>query len=145
MYLSNVEKGGETVFPSSEPDKTVKDDTWSDCGKRGIAVKPMKGDALLFFSLNPDASPDESSLHSGCPVISGEKWSATKWIHVNAFDLPMKDPSKCENEDPRCEEWAAVGECSKNVAYMVGEGEFLGSCRKACKACNPGTAKAATK
>ena len=35
------------------------------------AVKPRKGDALLFFSLNPNALPDEMSLHTGCPVIEG--------------------------------------------------------------------------
>ncbi|CAI7739256.1 unnamed protein product [Closterium sp. NIES-53] len=37
MYLSNVEKGGETAFPESEEDTVLKDDSWSDCGKKGIA------------------------------------------------------------------------------------------------------------
>ncbi|KAG7018657.1 putative prolyl 4-hydroxylase 4, partial [Cucurbita argyrosperma subsp. argyrosperma] len=32
----------------------------SDCAKKGIAVKPRKGDALLFFSLHPNAVPDTS-------------------------------------------------------------------------------------
>lgn len=45
------------------------------------AVKARKGNALLFFSMKPDGSFDSASLHSGCPVIKGEKWSATKWIH----------------------------------------------------------------
>ncbi|XP_020528807.1 probable prolyl 4-hydroxylase 7 [Amborella trichopoda] len=83
MYLSDVEKGGETVFPLSEAMYVQpKDDgSWSDCAKRGYAVKPKKGDAILFFSLQPDASLDTSSLHGSCPVISGVKWSATKWIH----------------------------------------------------------------
>ncbi|XP_039040275.1 probable prolyl 4-hydroxylase 4, partial [Hibiscus syriacus] len=63
MYLTNVTKGGETVFPEAE------------------VLKPKRGDALLFFSLYPNAIPDPSSLHAGCPVIEGEKWSATKWIH----------------------------------------------------------------
>ena len=38
------------------------------------------GMALLFYSLTPDAkTQDEASMHTGCPVLSGTKWSATKW------------------------------------------------------------------
>nr|TKS05798.1 putative prolyl 4-hydroxylase 7 [Populus alba] len=91
MYLSDVKKGGETVFPASEAKGSkAKDDSWSDCAKKGYAVKPNKGDALLFFSLHPDATPDPASLHASCPVIEGEKWSATKWIHVRSFSEPVK-------------------------------------------------------
>lgn len=135
MYLSDVIKGGETVFPRSEDRGGVKDDTWSGCGKTGVAVKPRKGDALLFFSLHPSAVPDESSLHTGCPVLEGEKWSATKWIHVAAFEKPRPKNGSCSNEDEKCEEWAAYGECQKNPAYMVGTKEWPGACRKACKLC----------
>ncbi|KAJ7521897.1 hypothetical protein O6H91_19G073400 [Diphasiastrum complanatum] len=135
MYLSNVVKGGETVFPASTEDSQYKDDSWSDCGKRGVAVKPRKGDALLFFSLFPNATPDESSLHSGCPVIEGEKWSATKWIHVASFEKPKSNTHVCEDGHHQCGEWAAVGECTKNPAYMVGTPEWPGSCRKSCKVC----------
>ena len=28
---------------------------------------------------------DYSSLHGSCPTTMGEKWSATKWIHVSTF------------------------------------------------------------
>ena len=101
-------------------------------------MKPRKGDALLFFSLHPDATTDETSLHTGCPVLRGEKWSATKWIHVASFQQPVRDPAACTNEDPRCQEWAASGECKENVPFMIGEGEFVGSCRKACRACGSG-------
>lgn len=100
-----------------------------------FSVKPEKGDALLFFSLSVDAKPDESSLHSSCPVIRGEKWSATKWIHVASFDGPGQDPDKCENNDPSCEAWAAAGECTKNPGFMVGTANSLGSCRLACGVC----------
>ena len=37
------------------------------------------GDALLFYNLKPDSSQDFSSLHTGCPVLQGVKWTATKW------------------------------------------------------------------
>lgn len=136
MYLSNVEKGGETIFPQSEnKDSQPKDDTWSDCAKNGYAVKTRKGDALLFFGLHPDASTDTDSLHGSCPVIEGEKWSATKWIHVRSFDVPAKHDG-CVDENELCSKWAAAGECAKNPLYMVGSPKSGGFCRKSCKVCS---------
>ena len=37
------------------------------------------GDALLFYTLKPDGSQDDASIHTGCPVLQGVKWTATKW------------------------------------------------------------------
>eukprot|EP00262_Sarcandra_glabra_P007520 TRINITY_DN20385_c0_g1_i1.p1 TRINITY_DN20385_c0_g1~~TRINITY_DN20385_c0_g1_i1.p1 ORF type:complete len:355 (-),score=51.54 TRINITY_DN20385_c0_g1_i1:175-1140(-) len=139
MYLSDVEKGGETIFPNSEArDSQTKDDTWSECAKNGYAVKTRKGDALLFFSLHPDASTDPNSLHGSCPVIEGEKWSATKWIHVRSFDKPARSSAsgECVDEDELCPQWAASGECQKNPLYMVGSPGSDGFCRKSCKVCS---------
>lgn len=139
MYLSDVEKGGETVFPSAEDSprrkSSTKDDDLSECAKKGIAVKPRKGDALLFFSLHPSAVPDPSSLHAGCPVIHGEKWSATKWIHVDNFDKTIGLGGNCTDENDSCERWAALGECTKNPEYMVGSSDLPGACRRSCKVC----------
>ncbi|KAK7273099.1 hypothetical protein RIF29_14145 [Crotalaria pallida] len=121
LYLSNVEKGGETVFPFSESRLSqAKDESWSDCAKMGYAVKPGKGDALLFFSLHPNATSDILSLHGSCPVIEGEKWSATKWIHVGDFDnLFKQEPSgNCTDQNENCSKWAKIGECVKNKLYM---------------------------
>ncbi|XP_027120834.2 prolyl 4-hydroxylase 2-like isoform X1 [Coffea arabica] len=139
MYLSDVEKVGETVFPNAEDlsrrRSMTSDEDLSDCGKKGIAVKPHKGDALLFFSLHPSAVPDPISLHGGCPVIEGEKWSATKWIHVDNFDKILGSTDNCTDTSENCERWAALGECKKNPEYMVGSPEIPGSCRKSCKVC----------
>ncbi|XP_074349129.1 putative prolyl 4-hydroxylase 6 isoform X2 [Apium graveolens] len=135
MYLSNVERGGETVFPRSEEDTKTKDDSMSDCAKNGYSVKPQKGDALLFFSLHPDARTDSLSLHGSCPVIEGEKWSATKWIHVRSFDRPQPANEVCTDENENCAMWAAAGECERNPHYMVGSKVEKGYCRKSCKVC----------
>lgn len=40
--------------------------------------KPVKGDAVLFYSLHPNGTIDKHSLHGGCPVHKGEKWVMTK-------------------------------------------------------------------
>ncbi|XP_010548243.1 PREDICTED: prolyl 4-hydroxylase 5 [Tarenaya hassleriana] len=89
MYLSDVEEGGETVFPAAKGNISAV--PWwnelSQCGKEGLSVMPKMGDALLFWSMTPDASLDPSSLHGGCPVIKGNKWSSTKWFHVHEFKV----------------------------------------------------------
>ncbi|EPS58495.1 hypothetical protein M569_16319, partial [Genlisea aurea] len=140
MYLSDVKKGGETVFPSAEKSPHIiepipVDGNASECGRRGVAVKPRKGDALLFFSLHPNATADVKSVHSGCPVVEGEKWSATKWIRVGHFDKRPSSAERCADEHENCGDWAASGECDKNSKYMVGSLEHPGYCRKSCNAC----------
>ncbi|KAF3532055.1 hypothetical protein DY000_02036476 [Brassica cretica] len=70
MYLSDVDKGGETDFPKSSG---------------GLSVSPKKGDAVLFWNKRPDDSQDPSSFHSGRPVIKGNKWAATKWFHSQEY------------------------------------------------------------
>ncbi|XP_010539831.1 PREDICTED: probable prolyl 4-hydroxylase 3 isoform X2 [Tarenaya hassleriana] len=89
MYLSDVEEGGETVFPAANMNYTSV--PWynelSECGKKGLSVKPKMGDALLFWSMRPDASLDPSSLHGGCPVIKGNKWSSTKWMRAGEYKV----------------------------------------------------------
>lgn len=63
MYLSDVEAGGSTIFPSM-----------------GFEVKPRKGHAVYFESLDANGGLDQRTLHGGSPVGQGEKWIATKWI-----------------------------------------------------------------
>ncbi|KAG7540219.1 Oxoglutarate/iron-dependent dioxygenase [Arabidopsis thaliana x Arabidopsis arenosa] len=88
MYLSDVDEGGETVFPAAKGNISAVPwwDELSQCGREGLSVLPKKRDALLFWSMKPDASLDPSSLHGGCPVIKGNKWSSTKWFHVHEYN-----------------------------------------------------------
>lgn len=37
--------------------------SYSACAQRGVAFKPRKGDALLFYSLKPNGELDTLSLH----------------------------------------------------------------------------------
>ncbi|CAI5960608.1 unnamed protein product [Closterium sp. NIES-64] len=75
MYLSDVEEGGETVFPAAEltPDNIHSpippDSQLSQCAKGMLAVKPKRGNALLFWNLKPDTTLDPKSLHAGCPLL----------------------------------------------------------------------------
>lgn len=47
MYLSTPDEGGETVFPDA--DSKVSGPGWSECALKGLANKPRKGDALMFY------------------------------------------------------------------------------------------------
>lgn len=107
--MSDLEEGdgGETVFAhgwpagQAEEDRVqLKDalaalrrsgdvegvlarDSWEEtmvakCRSR-LSVRPHSSRAVLFYSQNPDGTPDNDSMHGGCPVVSGEKWAASEW------------------------------------------------------------------
>ncbi len=54
----------------------------SSCSSsQGLRYKPRKGDAMLFYSQQPDLTLDPRAVHAGCPVGKwSEKWVVTKWI-----------------------------------------------------------------
>jgi prolyl 4-hydroxylase len=66
MYLNTPERGGATTFPDA-----------------GLEVAPIKGNAVFFSYPLPDAAT--LTLHSGAPVLAGEKWVATKWLRQGTF------------------------------------------------------------
>jgi len=63
IYLNDVEEGGETRLPNL-----------------GITVKPVMGSAVYFEYFYNNQALNELTLHSGEPVIRGEKWVATQWM-----------------------------------------------------------------
>ena len=86
LYLSDVDEGGETVFPNTKVPEGRNQALYSPCAQRGIAHKPQRGDAILFWSLDTTGAQDPKSLHASCPVVRGNKWTATKWMRVAKRD-----------------------------------------------------------
>ena len=96
-----------------------------------MAVKPRRGDAVLFFSFDEAGRSDHASTHASCPTLGGTKWTATKWIHEATFETGTWTRPTCEDKERRCGDWAAAGECAKNPGFMLGT-EVAGSCLKSC-------------
>ena len=67
VYLTEPTAGGETYFPDA-----------------GIEIKCVQGNMLLFRY--DDLSKDTKTLHCGRPVLSGEKWLATKWVRRSSYN-----------------------------------------------------------
>ncbi len=45
---------------------------------------------------------------------------------------------QCEDDNDRCSVWVAAGECTKNPAFMTGQGTTSsGACRRSCGVCKP--------
>ena len=116
IYLKTPELGGRTVFPEAAAtkaalgtlpiDKAAKDGVeWYCANPNVLGVAPKAGDAVLFWNYTPGDSADDigsgsyadgsakpaarrvfAAMHSGCPVVKGEKWITTRWIRSAPFN-----------------------------------------------------------
>jgi len=77
VYLRDVEEGGETKFP-----------------QLGISVKPRKGLALVWNSMNSRGECDPTSLHNAAKVIKGHKFIIQRWYYYHNFPALGKRPQQ---------------------------------------------------
>ena len=68
VYLNDDFTGGETEFVN--------------VGKK---IHPETGKGILFWNTRDDESLIPDSKHRGNPVLTGEKWIATKWTHQHTW------------------------------------------------------------
>jgi prolyl 4-hydroxylase len=74
VYLSDVpeEAGGKTVFPLLNDPRT---------GKKGVAVTPKRGMALIWCNINKYGLPDKRLVHAGEPLHTGAiKYAMNIWL-----------------------------------------------------------------
>lgn len=69
LYLNTPDSEGATHFP-----------------RLNITVPATAGSALFFSNVKDDLTVDPLSEHAGLPVVSGEKWIATKWLRERKFN-----------------------------------------------------------
>jgi prolyl 4-hydroxylase len=98
--------GGETVFPFCNTTAQDSDDgelrsSWTvddallhlskksenNLKKEGLAVKPAKGKAIIFFNHLSDGSVDPMAVHSGSKLNVGTKWVANYWVKMDMKSL----------------------------------------------------------
>jgi len=149
-YLESVTEGGETFFPRALNKDGKEYSPWNgdheDC-YRGIYVPPVRGNAVLFYSMVPDGRLDERALHGGCrPRAEGtEKWGANQWIwnhpqrRTHSGVSPRRGAKRakpragatpgCVDDEPHCSHWAEQGECTSNPDFMHA------SCALSCGTC----------
>ena len=92
IYLSDVDAGGETLFPLRDGDAELLSGLNPynltcpcEAHERGLRVRPRKGSAVLFYNLAADGhmagALDPLTLHAGCTVDKGTKAVANVWIY----------------------------------------------------------------
>ncbi|XP_076236001.1 prolyl 4-hydroxylase subunit alpha-1 isoform X4 [Calliopsis andreniformis] len=77
--MSDVEQGGGTVFTAIN-----------------ISLWPRKGSAAFWYNLKPNGEGDFKTRHAACPVLTGSKWVANKWLHERGQEF--RRPCTLENQ-----------------------------------------------
>jgi len=73
FYVSDVDLGGATVFPSLD-----------------LTLWPKKGSAAFWYNLHRNGEGDVLTRHAACPVLAGTKWVSNFWMHE--FDQEFRRP-----------------------------------------------------
>ncbi|KAF0703767.1 Aste57867_7525 [Aphanomyces stellatus] len=110
LYLSNVTRGGQTVFPHadmptgidhamppSEDEMAIfEKGTWEykmvkQCYSK-MASYPRKTAAVLFYHQKGNGELDALAEHGGGPVLEGTKWAANLWVWNRDRNGPEGSP-----------------------------------------------------
>ena len=78
LYLSDVEEGGGTSFPTIRNRETP------------LVMNPERGAAIIWPSVlseNMNVQHPET-FHSATPVVAGVKYAANHWIHLRDYKTP---------------------------------------------------------
>lgn len=100
MYLSDVEKGGESLFIRDE--SNTGDFVYDPSNSNQLSVKPKRGRVLVWFDMHPFTERiDSRTLHGGSPVIEGEKLAATVFLRncTRATTFKRTAPAEESKED----------------------------------------------
>jgi len=87
FYLNDVDAGGETVFPKTNPEFQASDSAALPCQPHypALKIRPRKGSAVMFYNMDElyqvIGKREDMSWHGGCDVFQGEKWAANYWVH----------------------------------------------------------------
>lgn len=81
-------QGGSTWFPNARPawGNAARFGRpwcrWLDCeyeGGRGVAVRPIKGNALFWVNFKEDGTGVQETVHAGAPLVEGTKIGMNIW------------------------------------------------------------------
>ena len=123
MYLSDVEEGGETNFPRAGGLANPPDHF--DCSK-GYSSFPKKNKVIIFYSMTHDGEMDPFSLHGGCDVKKGQKWSANFWL----WNKPHENSQYSSHRTEIAKRLGAVARFGlAQPLYEEPSGMVVGSCR----------------
>lgn len=89
--------GGGTSFPLVD---APPGEGWCalghvDCDEeweRGVAFRPVEGNAVFWLNLLPDGSGDPRTLHAGLPVTSGGKVGMNIWTRQAPVSEEIRGP-----------------------------------------------------
>jgi len=102
VYLSDVESGGETLFPVTDKNKAMCRAVWHEGGSDSprtfgvknccdanvpgiVRISPKQGRAIMFFSHDVAGQVDPKSEHAACPVKAGVKWIIQRWFRFEPY------------------------------------------------------------